>query len=237
MPSNETMRLGMPLLLPTQAQKHVTVNEALMRLDGQVNLVLQSVSVQVPPEVAIDGACWGVPNGAQGAWAGQGGRIAIGANGGWVFQQPAAGMRAFIADRGVGAIHDGAAWVSGALSLGLQGSALMAGMAEAEVDVAAGASFDSGLLIPAGAMVIGAVARVTQALTGSLSSWQLGTEGAENRFGQGLGTAEGSWARGMLGAPMTYYSPATLILTAQGGSFTGGRVRLAAHWWELRLPT
>ena len=27
-----------------------------------------------------------------------------------------------------------------------------------------------------------------------------------------------------------------LVLTAAGGSFTGGRVRLAVHWWELRLP-
>ena len=65
MPTNETMRLGMPLLLPAQAQKHVTVNEALMRLDGQVNLVLQSVSTTTPPETVIDGACWAVPSGAR----------------------------------------------------------------------------------------------------------------------------------------------------------------------------
>ncbi|SEN41006.1 Protein of unknown function [Paracoccus alcaliphilus] len=236
MPTNETMRLGMPLLLPAQAQKHVTVNEALMRLDGQVNLVLQSVSTTTPPETVIDGACWAVPSGAQGDWSGRGGQIAIGVNGGWVFQPPAAGMRAFIADRGVGAIHDGTVWVVGAFSLGIQGSGLIAGMAEAEVAVSAGASFDTGVLIPGGAMVLGAVAKVTEALTGDLQTWQLGTSGAENRFGQGLGKGQGSWARGMLGAPMTYYEPATLIMTAQGGAFAGGRVRLAAHWWELRLP-
>lgn len=236
MPDNETMRLGMPLLMPAQAQKHVTVNEALMRLDGQVNLVLQSISVQTPPEVAIDGACWGVPTGARGAWSGHGGKIAIGANGGWVFQQPVAGMRAFVADRGLGAVHDGAVWVVGALSLGQQGAGLIAGMAEAEVAVVSGDSFDTGVLIPAGAMVLGAVARVKQALTGGLDTWQLGTAGAPDRFGQGLGKGAGSWSRGMLGTPMTYYSPATLIMTAQGGNFTGGRVRLAVHWLELRLP-
>ena len=32
--TNEPMRLQLPLLQPAQAQKHVTVNEALMRLDG-----------------------------------------------------------------------------------------------------------------------------------------------------------------------------------------------------------
>ena len=45
--------------------------------------------------------------------------------------------------------------------------------------VGTGASFDTGIAIPAGAMVIGAVARVTQALTGGLATWRLGT--AEGR--------------------------------------------------------
>ena len=35
-----TANIDLPLLLPAQAQKHVTVNDALMRLDGQVDLVL-----------------------------------------------------------------------------------------------------------------------------------------------------------------------------------------------------
>ncbi|RJL05646.1 DUF2793 domain-containing protein, partial [Paracoccus aestuarii] len=99
--SSETTRLQMSLLQPAQAQKHVTVNEALMRLDGMVNLVLESVSTATPPGTVLDGQCWGVPAEAQGAWAGQGGRIAIGSNGGWIFVPPRAGMRAFIADRGV----------------------------------------------------------------------------------------------------------------------------------------
>ena len=52
MPDHETARFGMPLLQPAQAQKHVTVNEALMRLDASVNLVIQSVS-QVSPPLAV----------------------------------------------------------------------------------------------------------------------------------------------------------------------------------------
>ncbi|MDP5305645.1 DUF2793 domain-containing protein [Paracoccus spongiarum] len=233
----ETNRLAMPLLQPAQAQKHVTVNESLMRLDGLVNLVLASVTTAQPPSAVVDGQCWGVPGGAVGPWAGQAGRIAIGSNGGWVFVPPTAGMRGFVVDQGRAAIHDGTGWVAGAVTMGAHGGAMVAGIAEAEVVVAAGASFDTGVAIPSGAMVIGAVARVTQAITGTLATWRLGSQGANNRFGQGIGTATNSWARGMLGSPMTYYQPDSLVMTAEGGSFSGGRVALALHWWELRLPT
>ncbi len=235
--ATETLRLGMPLLQPSQAQKHVTVNEALMRLDGLVNLVLQSLTVTAPPSVVTDGQCWSVPAAATGAWSGQGGKIAVGANGGWVFVPPARGMRAFVADRGVAAIHDGAAWVLGALTLGTFGAGLVAGMTEAEVTVTSGASFNTGVAIPAGAMVIGASARVTVALTGTLTTWQLGTTGALNRFGQTLGKGVGSYASGVLSSPMTYYSATNLLMTGEGGNFTGGKVKLAVHWLELRLPS
>lgn len=234
--SNETTRLHMPLLQPAQAQKHVTVNEALMRLDGMVNMVLQSISVASPPEVAIDGQCWAVPAQPQGDWAGHAGQIAIASNGGWVFVGAMRGMQAFVADRGVTAIHDGAVWVAGAENLGGFGSALVTGLSEAEVDLLAGTQMITDVFIPSGAMVIGAVARVVQPITGNLTSWRLGTNGATNRFGQGLGKDAGSWARGMLGSPMTYYQPEPLLITAEGGSFTGGRIKLAVHWWELRLP-
>lgn len=233
---NDTKRLGMPLLQPAQAQKHVTVNEALMRLDGLVNLVLQSHSAAVPPAQVIDGQCWGVPVDASGAWAGQAGRIAIGSNGGWVFVPPQAGMRAQILDLGVEAVHDGRDWVPGALSVGAFGSALMAGMAEAEVTVTAGDTLDTGIVIPAGVMVIGAAARVTEAITGSLTTWKLGNAGAEDRFGSGLGIGQGSWARGLLGSPMSFYSPENIVMTADGGQFQGGTVRIAVHWLELRIP-
>ncbi len=234
--SNSTQRFEMPLVQSAQAQKHVTVNEALMRLDGLVNLVLQSVTTLQPPTTAIDGQCWGVPMGASGAWAGEDGRIAIGSNGGWVFATPSAGISAFVIDQGARALHNGTQWVIGVMGLGQLGSGMVAGMAEAEVTVGSGASFDTAIIIPANAMVIGAVARVTSALTGSLTSWRLGTAGADNRFGQGIGTANGSWARGMLGSPMTYYQSANLIMTAEGGQFSGGKVRLAVYWLELRLP-
>lgn len=232
----DTKRLELPLLQPAQSQKHVTVNEALMRLDGLVNLVLESATQAVPPAEIVDGQCWAVPAGAGGGWQGQDGHVAIGANGGWVYVPVQDGMRGFIRDQGVEAISRNGMWIGGMMSLGMLGSGMSVGMAEAEVTVAAGASFDTGIAIPDGVIVLGAVARVTQALTGTLSSWQLGHADATNRFGAGLGVAVGSWARGLLGSPTAYYSPANLVMTAEGGDFTGGRLRIAVHWMQLTLP-
>ena len=45
-----------------------------------------------------------------------------------------------------------------------------------------------------------------------------------------------SWTRGLLGSPMAYYDDANLLMTSEGGQFSGGRVKLAVHWLELRLP-
>ncbi|MBC7155570.1 MAG: DUF2793 domain-containing protein, partial [Rhodobacteraceae bacterium] len=46
----------------------------------------------------------------------------------------------------------------------------------------------------------------------------------------------GSFARGLLGAPMTFYAPTPLKLTATGGVFAGGTVRLAVHYLEVAVP-
>lgn len=237
MSENATANHDLPLLMPAQAQKHVTVNDAMMRLDGLVDLVLQSTQRVTPPATVTDGMCWAVPMGATNAWEGQEGRIAIGANGGWVFVAPRSGSRAFIVDRGVTAIHNGSAWIAGAVNLGSHGSGLIAMQSTVEATLTAGTSMESGLLIPAGVMVIGVTARVTEAITGTLTSWRLGTQGAEDRFGGGLGKGLNSWSRGIMSQPLTYWEPAPVLLSATGGQFAaGGRVRLVAHWFELRLP-
>jgi len=238
MPDPISPCLGLPLVQPAQAQKHVTLNEALLRLDGLVNLTLMSTTQATPPATVTEGTAWAVPSGAVNAWAGQSGRIAIGSNGGWTFVTPRKGWRAHDLEAGAPLIHDGTAWITGAVTMAGSGAGLSARVAEAEVKITAGASVTSTLVIPAYAMVVGATARVTQAITGTATSWSLGTAGPGegDRFGSGLGIGPGSWGRGILGAPLTYYQPAPLILTASGGSFSAGRVRIALHWWEIRLP-
>lgn len=230
-----TGRHALPLLQPAQAQKHVTVNESLLRLDGLVNLVLQGAAQTHPPAV-VEGECWGVPAGATAAWEGQAGRIAIGANGGWVFATPQRGQRAFLLDRGAVAVWDGQEWLGGALTLGLWGGGTSAGILEAEVAVGVGEGVATGVMIPSHVLVLGVTARVVEEITGTLDSWALGVAGAADRYGSGLGLGVNSWSQGLLSAPMAAWAPEELLLTALGGAFAGGRLRLAVHYLALRLP-
>ncbi len=72
-------------------------------------------------------------------------------------------------------------------------------------------------------------------ITGSATAWQLGVTGDNGRFGVGLGVALNSWVNGPA-APIVYWSPTALVLTAQSGTFAGGQVRLVIHFAELSLP-
>lgn len=230
-----TGRHGLSLLQPAQAQKHVTVNESLLRLDGLVNLVLQGTA-RVQPPMVVEGECWGVPAGAMGAWEGQEGRIAIAASGGWVFATPQRGQRAFVLDSGVEAVWDGQQWLGGALTLGLWGGGISAGILEAEVSLGAGAVVATGVMIPSHVLVFGVTARVVEPISGTLGAWALGVEGAADRYGSGLGLGVNSWSQGLLSAPMAVWAPEELLLTALGGAFAGGRLRLAVHYLALRVP-
>lgn len=101
--------LNLPFLQAAQAQKHVTHNLALERLDAVVQLVLQSFSQTTPPLAPDDGLVWAVGLGGVNDWAGHDGELAVWANGGWLFVTPRAGWRASLG--GEIRIWDGSAWV------------------------------------------------------------------------------------------------------------------------------
>ena len=61
----ETPTLRLPLIAPGQAQKHVTVNEALARIDALCQLTLRSITGG-EPQTPEEGAAYGVPAGATG---------------------------------------------------------------------------------------------------------------------------------------------------------------------------
>ncbi len=231
----ETPVLSLPLLAAAQAQKHVTVNEALSRIDGLAQLRLVSVSVTAPPAGAPEGDVYAVPPGAVNDWAGQDGSLALSLNGGWDFITPRRGWRAMVMDQGVPAIWDGVDWRIGAITLSASGAGLLMKSLEIDVPIAAGASVTAPVLFPPRSIVFGVTGRVTTEITGSASSWDLGVSGDTGRFGTGLGTALNSWVNGPA-APIVYWSATALEITAVGGSFTGGDVRLVAHFAELALP-
>ncbi len=87
-------RLALPFLMPAQAQKHITHNEALERLDALVQLVVEEFDAALPPPLPEDGKVWALGLAAGGDWSGQAGNLALRANGGWLFIVPQAGWRA-----------------------------------------------------------------------------------------------------------------------------------------------
>ena len=109
--SETSPRLALPLIAPSQAQKHVTHNEAVMLLDGLVQMTLRGVEASEPPASGADGDAWGLGAAPTGLWEGRGGDVAIRSNGGWVFAAPAAGWRAWDLSAGAALRHDGSGWV------------------------------------------------------------------------------------------------------------------------------
>ncbi|WP_322894991.1 MULTISPECIES: DUF2793 domain-containing protein [unclassified Yoonia] len=96
--SDQSPNLSLPFIMPAQAQKHVTHNEAIELLDLIVQLTLVSVTQTAPPPDPAEGAAWAVPAGAVGAWAGQAGLIATWRGGGWLFVAARDGWTAFVTD-------------------------------------------------------------------------------------------------------------------------------------------
>lgn len=233
----ETSRLGLPLLQAAQAQKHVTVNEALTRLDGLVQLALQDVDVVNPPLSPADGDAYGVGTAATGDWVGQDDKVAVFANGIWSFVSPVIGWEAYVVPANARMGWDGTGWRRVAPALSSGGAETVTRIIEADFVLGAGTDLTTPDLIPAGSQVIGVTARVIAPFSGAgLTTWSFGVPGAVDRYGSGLGIALNAYARGITGQPVTYWNDTPLQLTADAGSFAGGTVRIAIHLTELIVP-
>jgi hypothetical protein len=95
-----TPRLGLPYLAAGQAQKHVTLNEALARLDGLVQTTVESRALAAQPVDPVDGALYILPADATGeAWSGRpAGTLMRFEAGGWLPLPAGEGCLAWVAD-------------------------------------------------------------------------------------------------------------------------------------------
>lgn len=230
-----TPHLALPLIDGGQAQKHVTVNEALTRLDALTLATTLSSSLTEPPATPLEGDRYIVAAGAVGDWTGGDAQIAVFVNGGWDLVEPEVGWRVFLVDEGVDAVFDGLDWKRGALAVSAVGAAAAAAVIWFDHAVAAGATSDTSVAIPDRSIVLGVTGRVISPIAGA-SSWRLGVAGAEDRYGSGLGIALNSEAHGPMSAPVAYYGDTPLRLSADGGDFSSGTVRLAIHLMRLTPP-
>jgi hypothetical protein len=109
--TDTTPRLALPYILPSQAQKHVTHNEALAILDAATQLVIED-SFKTPPDAPADGTCYWVLADATDAWAGHDAFIAVWQDKNWTFLNPSTGWLAFFRASGQLLNYNGSTWAS-----------------------------------------------------------------------------------------------------------------------------
>lgn len=110
-----TANLDLPYILPSQAQKHVTHNEAIRTLDAIVQLAVMDRDLFEPPASPAEGERYLVAAEGADAWSGRDGRIAAWQDGAWTFLEPKAGWLAWVTDEERLLCHDGAAWADAAV--------------------------------------------------------------------------------------------------------------------------
>ena len=109
--TDATTHLQLPYLLASQAQKHVTHNEALRLLDAMVQLAVLDRTRTAPPGSPADGDPHIVGSGATGDWAGWDLNVALWTDGAWLRLPPRTGWRAWVEDEGLLLVYDGAGWI------------------------------------------------------------------------------------------------------------------------------
>ena len=91
--SDFTPNLSLPFLLPSQAQKHVTVNETLAAIDAFVMGAVEAAGVNDPPTEPQNGEAHILSGAPSGAWSGHSDELAVWADGAWAFYPPQSGWR------------------------------------------------------------------------------------------------------------------------------------------------
>lgn len=231
----DTPRLALPVIEAAQAQKHVTHNEALTLLDCLTQLAVESRTLTAPPGSPADGACYIPAAGASGAWSGFDNQLALYSGGGWLRLAPVSGLKAWVKDERLTLTYEDGVWRDG-VALTANGGRVTLRAKEEELTLA-GAYVETAdaAFIPNRSIVLGVAARTTLAITGA-TSYGVGTASNTTQFGDLLGIALASSNVGVIG-PAGVYADTRVRVTANGGAFTAGKVRLVVYFLEMSAPS
>jgi hypothetical protein len=109
---DQTSNLRFPYIAPSQAQKHVTHNEAIRALDALVQLAVLGRSGAEPPLDPDEGDRYVVGSAATGLWSGKDNQIAAWQDGAWAFFQPLEGWYAWVIAERRFVVFNQAAWAA-----------------------------------------------------------------------------------------------------------------------------
>lgn len=230
-----TDKLNIPVMEASQAQKHVTFNESMLVLDAVVQLAVIDKDLTAPPGSPSAGDRYIVGASATGDWAGQDDSIAAYQNSAWEFYTPQDGWVAYVKDESLDYRYNGTSWVQEQAAVSDNGAATEVYCVEEELTGLSGATAVTTIAFPNQCIILGASVRVTTAITGA-TSFDCGDGSTVDRFGGSLGISLGSTNQGTV-SPAGNYSSTTVTLTANGGNFTAGAVRVALHYMVNKAPT
>lgn len=125
--------LSLPYIQSSQAQKHVTHNDGMRRLDALVQLSVLSATETSPPASPTDGQRYIVPAAATGDWAGQTGHIATYQENAWAFYSAQNGWQSWVEDVAKQYVFDGSTWAELTISPNTQNLAQVGVNATADV--------------------------------------------------------------------------------------------------------
>jgi len=108
---DNSAKLGVPLLAADQAQKHVTMNDALQRFDQLVQARAINFTTTAPPPSPSAGHAYVISSPATGEWAGREGQFAAFYSGAWVYMTPSEGWRIYDESTSMPMVYNGGAWV------------------------------------------------------------------------------------------------------------------------------
>jgi hypothetical protein len=245
--TDTTANLLLPFIQAAQAQKHITHNDALRLLDGLTQISVLNRDLAAPPGNPAEGARYIVASGATGLWAGWDGDVAFYTGGAWLRLPARTGWVVWVQDEAQVVVRIGSVWTPLDDAMGLLSQAASVEVAKGALGSTTGmavleqtlsglseASVTSSIRIPDRSILLGVSTRVLTAITGA-ASFDCGGAGETGKFGVALGTTSGSTNVGVVG-PEAFYADTPIVLKANGGSFTGGAVRIAIHYLTLGAP-
>lgn len=228
--------LGLPEMGSAQTQKYVTFNQSMRRLDALTNLTVFNRTTKTPPASPSEGDRYIVAATATGDWAGQENKVAFYSGSAWLFLSPSEGWVGYDQTTNEIIYYNSTSWLAfsqSAVSSGANGASHQFYTTE-ELLTLSGASVTSTFTFPNQCIIYGVSARVVTDITGA-SSYDIGDGSTVDRFGGSLSLPAGSTNQGTTG-PSGNYASTNVVLTANGSNFTGGSVRIAAHYSVLNTP-
>jgi hypothetical protein len=166
---DKSENLELPYIMPNQAQKHVTHNEAIRYLDALVQVGIVSRDLNSPPDNPDSGSRYIVAETAIGDWAGKDNQIAAFQDGAWAFYNPQDGWLAWSIEENMILVFQGGSWQVAQSSMAqIEQVNLLGVNASATQDARFGVSSNDSFLTHEGASHRLSINKATVEDTGSL---------------------------------------------------------------------